>query len=436
MKTSRKAFTSFTLLIFCSLTACQSAGTRALTASTPTISISTATPRPVSTPTSTVFKIPTWLSDPKNKVLLVEDYDSGTSISTKHSVTFLDPNTGEKVTIQTKPFENAIWLDSDNIVFKRGNLCEYTQVAMVLTLSSGSYVRYNESQHQGTSNCISKEPKYWVYLARNASRDIVISKTSSDEPDRVISGSESQIYNWDAEISPDGSTIAAAQGHTADWSEASDQIAFYNTDSLELTRVYYDQHIESFHYSQDGKYLIYLKNKTPCKLSLESFSKDCGVEIPEYYQALYFGSTSQDGNRIVFISDLLDRASRVCFEDLQTGKSRCDYMNVQNSLCVYDIYTGEAKCPMYDIKDLFWSVGWVETTDMQDVFVQPTRNQHRVIRYLFSPDENFIVFTYGGGNPGGHFFYDTIKRGVTNVDGTIFYDLGESSTSLDASWRP
>jgi hypothetical protein len=435
MKISR-VFIISALLFFLTLNACQSVATPSPVILTSTNSISTATYSPTSTPTNTILKIPQWLSDSKNMVVLIEDYGSGTSPLTKNSVTFLNPLTGEKVQFNVNLFEDAVWLDANNVAFKSGKICEFKD-AMVLNLVSGEYDKYDEERYQGIDKCVSKTKKYSALINYQSNGDVRIYNRVLDIDEKVIPAPESNHFNWGVEASPDDSIVALAQGKE-DWRNlGSDQIIFYSIDSLKITKTYYDSNIGEFHYSQDGNFLIYLKNNTPCKLNLEDFSKTCGIEIPKDYQLFHFGGVGKDSNKIIFIADMLDRASKVCFEDIQTGKSRCDYMNVQNSLCIYDIYIGETKCPMREIKDLFSSLGWVETNDTHDVFVQPVRNQYRVICYLFSPDENFIIFTYGPGHPLGHFFSD-MKLGVVSVDGNIFYELDESITSVDvnASWRP
>jgi hypothetical protein len=385
------------------------------------------------------FDIPSWVEDEKLEILLIAHYDRSLWSFAYESVTFLSPATGDRYDITVKPFNSFAWLDADNIVFSKSyHVCNSDIIGVwrVLNVITGDYLQIKRTDPNIIQYC-DGQPHYSAYVDWNAyhgeGNPVVLQSNSSYR----LLASRQGLYNYDAEVTSNGQLLAILEGRAPVGEGSPSQIAFYDFQSLELLKVITDSKITAMRFASNDSHLVYLKDRLPCIVNLGDFSVICGLEIPENFgRGVYLGGTLKDENKMVLITDLLDNASRVCFEDLQSGISQCDLMNVQSSLCVYDIFAGDVVCPMAAMEDLFWELGWVETGGGgQDLFVQPIRQQHNVIRYLFSPREEFIVFTYGSGHPSGHVFAD-IRKAVIGVDGQNFYDFGESLTNVAALWRP
>lgn len=387
------------------------------------------------------FDVPFWLADENLEVLLVIHYEESLwSYAFPYryqSITLLSPATGNKYEMTLKPFNGFAWIDTDTIVFSKSrNVCS-SDIGqwMVLNVITGAYLPAKRTDPQMTQYCSGLEG-YSAYVDLNSyygeGNPTVLENNSS----RRLIPSRQGLYNHDAEVTFNGRLLAVFEGRVPFGEGLPTQVAFYDLNSLELLKVISDGNITAMRFASSDSHLVYLKDRLPCVVNLGDFSTVCGLELPETFgRGTYLGGTLENETKMVLITDLLDNASKVCFEDLQTGISRCDLMNVQNSLCVYDIFAGDRICPMAEVEDLFWELGWVETGIGQDSFVQPIRHQRRVLQYLFSPREQFIVFTYGVGHPSGHFF-PYIRKAVIGVDGQNFYDFGEFLTNVDSLWRP
>jgi hypothetical protein len=399
---------------------------------TPTVSTSTTTAQPTATLESISYEIPEWLQDTKGNVLLYFP-DPGNFPYRNHLITFLEPETGNTYEIDYyMVFRLAYWFDNQRVAFLSGEYCSPFSYVSILDLSTGLVTKYWPEELANDDFCPYQNPTYSVSVDRTEENPIKIYYWEAEEWDK-FSPQEPGTLNLYAQLSPNDSILVVLQNTNGSY-KFGNRFAIFDFSSRQQIATFYDTDINTFfRFFQDSKRIVYLKGNTPCILTLETLEKECGQTIPEFHESIYLGGLTQDESKIIFISDNMENVKRICIEDLSTDIKRCDLIEIEGGLCLFDIFNGELQCPTSGFDGVLSKTSII---DNSLGLTHPVTHQYSVIRYVFSPDEKFFVFTYGRGCPACHAF-NKLFRAVISTDGSVYYDLGEHNhIFVWAEWRP
>jgi hypothetical protein len=372
----------------------------------------TVTPR-MPTPDANFLKLPVWVKNPSSQIVLFK-YDAYTTRTSE--IGFFNATSGEKTIIRL-PFEiyQYFWKDTNHIVFLQGYCDEPPLQITELDIS------------QGTLSTATAEnlPRYiaYCYGLEDTSVTIKIDATSSEPTVEIIdpfleswlpvTNPNDGISDLSFSLSPNKDYLGVVQiqgkyEFDALWQPLyGTQVSVYHLPDRKLVvsfsgeKAVYEELLFT-----DNETLVYVRENTPCVISIAAVSKKCINAISERFpeSAIILGDPLKDRKKLSFI--------------------HFSFSPHQGGWCIYDLFSGVLYCPTDEFEDL---------------------QGQNILNYALSPDNNYLLIEYDykgcpapwcdfAGNP---------QIAVIDIVGKKFYKLGNSVTyeTMDTfrnkkPWRP
>jgi len=373
----------------------------------------TLTPQ-AATPDSNSLELPLWVKSPLSQIVLFT-YDVNPGRSSK--IGFFNSASGEQAIIKL-PFEiyQYYWKDSKHIVFLEGYCGEPIVRVTELDISQGIlYPLSAENLPEEMAHCFGLED-----VPEKFKLDPTLPEPVTEELDsssgawfRITDPNDgiSDIY---FELSPNGDYLGIVQ--TQDKYEFHElwqplfgtQVSVYHLPDRKLIATFTEEkEVSDMLLFTDNESLVYVRENTPCVISIVEKTKKCIHAIP---------------NRLtrstIILGDPLKDRQKLSF--LYFGSTSL----YSSGWCIYDLFSGDLNCPTDGFEDL---------------------QGQTVLNFALSPDDNYLLIEYdykGCPAPWCDYAGDP-QIGVINIAEKKFFHLGSSETyrvldifRLSQPWRP
>jgi hypothetical protein len=348
----------------------------------------TSPPHPTLSPTvtaiATILQLPDWMHDKNQEILMYRMLTAGNRapIDEAETVNFLNPDTGEKYTINM-PDAFLCWHDNTHAVFvhdpHEGNEPPFL---FVLDLSNGQLAQYTENDPifetyyfytwmcdpQTGQNPYLPEYDLKVDLIQNEqTTSIINNRTGTIE---ILTDPKDGIEDIVAAFSPGYKYIAVFQVNDKSnyYAGYFNQISVYEVSNRELLDIIQDNSIRTGGFLYDGNLLFYEQERqTFCIVNIIFHTTNCLKNRNGFYSVDHTFST--DSNYFVLLqgqekNDPMDgRGDRIIVYDLQNFQeylsitdndiNNMRFLNDSNSLiymrgkttpCIVDLATKTKKC--------------------------------------------------------------------------------------------
>jgi hypothetical protein len=379
----------------------------------PTLTQSPVMIQPTVTPEPSYLQLPEWLKNASDQIVLFIYHPNSNRSS---EIGFFNAVNGEQAIIHL-PFETYqyYWKDTNHIVFVQGYCAEPIVGVIELDISSGTLSPvtgenlpwYIKSCYgiEDTSVKIRIDPTY-------SELTVEILDPSSGEWSRVTDPNDG-VNDIGFSISPNGDYLGVIQ-YQGEFERSElwkplfgTQVSVYHLPDRKLIGTFAEEKIVSdMLLFTDNENLIYVRDNTPCIISISDESKKCISAIAEKFPE----------STIILGDPLKDRKK---FSFIYFGNSPH-----QGGWCIYDLYSGDINCP---------------TTQYADLQGQT------VVNYALSPDNNYLLIEYdsrGCPSPWCDYFAN-IQVAIIDIAGKKFMKLGDAETyqAMDIfrtiqPWRP
>jgi hypothetical protein len=365
------------------------------------------------TPGVTFLELPVWLNNPSNQIVLFV-YDI---YSTRPSrIGFFNAASGEQAIIRL-PFEiyEYYWKDTNHIEFLQGYCDEPLVGVTELDISQGTLSPATaENLPEYIASC---------YGLEAASATIQIN-TSSSEPTvemldptsgtwLPVTDPNDEISDINFALSPNNDYLGIVQIQGKyDFPELwqplfGTQVSVYHLpDQKRVATFAEDKDVSEMLLFADNENLVYVRDNTPCVISIATVSKKCIQAISDRFpeSIIILGDPLKDRNKLSFL--YFDNSPH------------------QGGWCIYDLFSGALDCPTDEFEDLQGQI---------------------VVNYALSPDNNYLLVEYddkGCPVPWCDYFGGP-QTAVIDIAGKKFFKLGGSDTyqTMDIfretqPWRP
>ena len=376
------------------------------------------TPSPIVTPDTptpdvTFLELPAWVKNPSSQIVLFS-YDPYSTRSSE--IGFFDAASGEQAIIRL-PHEiyQYYWKDTNHIAFLQGYCDEPLVGVTELDILQGTLSPATaENLPEHIASC---------YGAEDASATIKIDATSSEPTVEIIDPiSESWLRVSDPSdgisdiyfsLSPNNDYLGVLQIQGKyDFPELwqplfGTQVSVYHLPDRKLVASFAEKkEVSAMLLFTDNENLVYVRENTPCIISITAVSKKCVNTISDRFP----GST-------IILGDPLNDRTNLSFLYFS-------YSPHQGGWCVYDLFSGALDCPTDKFEDL---------------------QGQTVVNYALSPDNNYLLveYDYKGCPPPWCDYLGSPQIAVIDLAGRKFFKLGDSETyqTMDIfrftqPWRP
>lgn len=378
--------------------------------STPLPAITPSTP----TPKVTFLELPAWVKNPSSQIVLFkyDPYPTRTS-----EIGFFNAANGEQVIIRL-PFEiyQYYWKDAKHIVFLEGYCSEPLIQATELDISQGAlYPTLAENLPEDIASCYDLEDtssKITIDVA-SVEPTVEVLDSSSDNWLRVTDPNDG-VSDIHFELSPNGDYlgIVQIQGNYVFpelWQPLfGTQVSVYHLPDRNLVASFAEEkEVSAMLLFTDNESLVYIRENTPCVISITNKSKKCIHAISDQFpeSTIILGDPLKDRKKLSFLYFFSHSVHK-------------------GGWCVYDLFSGEMNCPTDDFQEL---------------------QGQNVTNYALSPDNNYLLVEYdykGCPSPWCDYF-GSPQIAVIDIAGKKFTKLGDSQTyqTMDIfrdtkPWRP
>jgi hypothetical protein len=356
---------------------------------TPAPSLTPSTP----TPSVTFLELPAWVKNPASQIVLFE-YQTD-RLSRSSEIGFLNAASGEQAIVHL-PYElyQYYWKDANHIVFLQGYCGEPLVQVTELDIPQGTLSPATPENLPGhIAHC---------YGLEDASSTMNIDTHPNDGTTDV---------GFLLSPNKDYLGVVQVQGKF-DFPELwqplfGTQVSVYYLPDRKLVASFAEEKAVSAELLfTDNENLVYVRQNTPCVISIVNVSKKCIHAISDWFpkSTIILGDPLKDQKKLNFI---------------YFGNSPH-----QGGWCIYDLFSGAIDCPTDEFQDLQGQV---------------------VTNYALSPDNHYLLIEYDDkGCPvpwcddfGGP------QIALIDIPGRKFFKLGDSETyqAMDDSramqpWRP
>jgi len=376
------------------------------------------TPSPIVIPGTatlvvTFLELPAWVKNPSNPIVLFT-YDIYSTRSSQ--IGFFDAASGEQAIIRL-PFGiyQYYWKDANHIVFLEGYCSEPLLKVTELDISQGTlYPATAENLPKHIASC---------YGLEDTSSTIKIDTTSSEPTVEVLDPSSGTwlrvtdpndgISDIHFALSPNGDYLGIVQVQGKYefpelWQPLfGTQVSVYHLPDRKLVASFAEEKkVSDMLLFTDNENLVYVRENTPCVVSIVAESKKCIHAISDRFpeSTIILGDPLKDRQKLSFLYF-----------------SGYPY---RGGWCIYDLFSGELSCPTDEFEDL---------------------QGQTVLNYALSPDNNYLLIEYDykgcpapwcdyAGNP---------QIAVIDLAGRKFFKLGDAETyqvmdifRVTGPWRP
>ena len=368
------------------------------------------------TPGITFFELPAWLKNPSSQIVLFK-YDAyPTSETRSQEIGFFNAANGEQVIIHL-PFGiyQYYWKDSKHIVFLQGYCDEPLIQVTELDISQGNlYPATAENLPEDIASC---------YGLEDTSSTIKIDATSSEPTvelfDRLseswlrITDPNDGVSDIHFALSPNGDYLGIVQIQgNYDFPELwqplfGTQVSVYHLPDGKLVASFTEEkEVSEMLLFTDNENLVYVRDSTPCVISIVALSKKCIHTISDQFP-----------ESTIILGDPLRARTKLSFLYFS-------HYPYHGGWCIYDLFSGELNCPTDEYADL---------------------QGQTIMNYALSPDNNYLLIEYGDkGCPSPWCdYFGSLQIAVIDIAGKKFFKLGDSQTyqtmdifRVTQPWRP
>lgn len=374
----------------------------------------TLTPR-TSTPDANSLELPAWVKNPASQIVLFGYHPD--LLNRSSEIGFFNAASGEQAIIKL-PFGiyQYYWKDAKHIVFLEGYCGEPIVRVTELDISQGILSPSTaENLPEDIASCYGLEDK-----TEKIKIDATLSEPTIEELDpssgswfRVTDPNDG-ISDIRFELSPneDYLGIVQIQGKY-DFPELwqplfGTQVSVYHLPDRKLVASFAEEEeVSSMLLFTDNENLVYVRENTPCVISIAEKTKKCIHAISDRFT-----------DSIVILGDPLKDRQKLSF--LYFGS----VSQYSSGWCIYDLFSGNVNCPTDGLEDL---------------------QGQTVLNFALSPDDNYLLIEYdykGCPAPWCDFAGDP-QIAVIDITEKKFFHLGSSLTyqALDIfrlfqPWRP
>ena len=371
-------------------------------------------PPQTSTPDANSLELPAWVKSPLSQVILFT-YNAYSGRSSE--IGFFNAASGEQAIIKL-PFEiyQYYWKDAKHIVFLEGFCSEPIVRVTEFDISQGILSPSTaEDLPEDIAYCYGLQDKSEKIKidATLPEPTIVELDTSSDTWFRVTDPNDG-ISDIRFELSPNGDYLGIVQIQGKyDFPELWQplfvtQVSVYHLPDRKLVASFAEEkEISSMLSFTDNENLVYVRENTPCIISIAEKTKKCIHAISDRLT-----------NSTIILGDRLKDRQKLSF--LYFGSAS----QYSSGWCVYDLFSGELNCPTDGFEDL---------------------QGQTVLNFALSPDDNFLLieYDYKGCPPPWCDFAGNPQIAVIDITGKKFFHLGDSATyqvmdifRSSQPWRP
>lgn len=377
------------------------------------------TPAPVvtphtATPDVTFLELPAWVNEPSNQIVLFK-YDAYSTRSSE--IGFFNATNGEEVIIRL-PFGiyQYYWKDAKHIVFLEGYCSEPLVRATELDISQGTLSPTTaENLPEDIAFCYDLEDtSSKVKIDVTSSKPTVeVLDLSSDRWLRVTDPNDG-MSDIHFALSPYGDYlgIVQIQGNYKFpelWQPLfGTQVSVYHLPDRKLVASFAEEkEVSAMLLFTDNENLVYVRENTPCVISITNGSKKCIHVIPDQFpeSTVILGDPLKDRKKFSFLYFFSHSVHK-------------------GGWCIYDLFTGNVNCPTDEFQEL---------------------QGQNVTNYALSPDNNYLLVEYDskGCPPPWCDYFGTPQIAVIDIPRMKFFKLGDSYVyqAMDVfrdtkPWRP
>jgi len=368
-----------------------------------------------STPDANSLELPSWVKNPASQIVLFGYHPD--LLNRSSEIGFFNAASGEQAIIKL-PFGiyQYYWKDAKHIVFLEGYCGEPIVRVTELDISQGILSPSTaENLPEDIASCYGLEDK-----TEKIKIDATLSEPTIEELDpssgswfRVTDPNDG-ISDIRFELSPneDYLGIVQIQGKY-DFPELwqplfGTQVSVYHLPDRKLVASFAEEkEVSSMLLFTDNENLVYVRENTPCVISIAEKTKKCIHAISDRFT-----------DSIVILGDPLKDRQKLSF--LYFGSAS----QYSSGWCIYDLFSGDLNCPTDGFEDL---------------------QGQTVLNFALSPDDNYLLIEYdykGCPAPWCDFAGDP-QIAVIDITEKKFFHLGSSLTyqALDIfrlfqPWRP
>ena len=375
----------------------------------PTVISHTSTP----TPDANFLELPAWVKNPSSQIVLFV-YDTP---STRPSeIGFFNAANGEQAIIKL-PFEiyQYYWKDANHIVFLEGYCNEPVVQVTELDISKGILSPSTvENLPKRIAYCYGLEDKTEIKIDATLPEPTVVGLDSSSDTWFRITDPNDGVSDIRFELSPNGDYLGVVQVQgNYDFPELwqplfGTQVSVYHLPDRKLVASFAEeQEVSTMLLFTDNENLVYVRESTPCIISIAEKTKKCIHAISDRLT-----------NSIIILGDPLKDRQKLSF--LYFGNAS----PYSSGWCIYDLFSGELNCPTDGFEDL---------------------QGQTILSFALSPDNNYLLFIYDykGCPPPWCDFAGDPQIAVIDIAEKKFFHLGSAQTYQALSvfgdsqpWRP
>jgi hypothetical protein len=350
------------------------------------------------TPELSYHELPVWLKNASDQIVLFIYHPNPARSS---EIGFFNASTGEQAIFHL-PFEifQYYWKDANHIVFLQGYCAEPLVQTTELDVS------------QGTLSPTTPEnlPDYiaFCYGLQGAPEKIKIDASSPEPTVKIIdpqSGSWLPVTDPNDGISDIGFALSPNKDYLGvihiqgeyDFPELAQplfgtQVSVFHLPDRKLIASYSEgKEVSDMLLFTDNENLVYVRENTPCIISIANATKKCIYTIADQFQTstIILGDPLKDRNKFSFLY--------------------FSHSTHQGGWCMYDLFTGILNCPTDGFEEL---------------------QGQTIDNYALSPDENYLLIEYdekGCPSPWCDYF-GNLQIAVIDIAGKKFVKLGAIET--------
>lgn len=367
-----------------------------------------------STPNAASLELPAWVKSPLSQIVL---FTYGGYSSSSSEIGFFNAASGEQAIIKL-PFEiyQYYWRDAKHIVFLEGYCGEPIVQVTELDISQGILSPSTATNlPEDIAYCYGIEDKSEkIRIDTTLSEPTIEGLNSSSETWFRITDPNDGISDINFKLSPNGDYLGIVQIQgNYDFPEAwqplfGTQVSVYYLPDRKLVASFAEKEkVSSMLLFTDNENLVYVRDNTPCVISIAGKTKKCIHAI-----------SNRLTDSTVILGDPLKDRQNLSF--LYFGSSSLH----SSGWCIYDLFSGKLDCPTDDFEDL---------------------QGQNVLNFAISPDDNFLLieYDYKGCPPPWCDYAGDPQIAVIDIARKKFFHLGDSATyqAMDIfrssqPWRP
>jgi hypothetical protein len=370
------------------------------------------------TPTAPIFELPTelptWMRDPSSQIIFFT-YDAYSIRSSE--IGFFNAASGEQAIIRLPhKIYQYYWKDTNHIVFLEGYCAEPIERVTELDILQGTLspsTAENLPWYIASCYGIEEETSATIRIDATSSEPTIEILDPSSETWLRVTDPNDGISDIHFSLSPNNDYLGVVQIQGEyDFSELwrplfGTQVSVYHMPDRQLVASFAEEKaVSAMLLFTDNENLVYVRENTPCVISIATASKQCVNTFSDRFPAstIILGEPLSNGTKFSFLY----------FSDTPH----------QGGWCIYNLLSGEINCPTDEFEDL---------------------QEQTVVNYALSPDNNYLLIEYAsiGCPPPWCDVIGNRQIAIIDIVGNKFLKLGDANTyqTLDIfrttqPWRP